>query len=179
MSAEERTAACEKGYADGIGAMAAKESTTAGENGYADGIGAIPEPEAIVGGAGATIAGRSCCTRATTSRCWPYCTHWGPTSSRPGMTAEARTCETGGGEGGEDPAHYSGMTSGRVRRGTRRSSWRWWPPYSGTIAFELVRLDGTGVDDDRFVIRVILNEETLRLIPRMSVDDEVLMKEQP
>ena len=85
----------------------------------------------------------------------------------------------GGEEGGEDPAHYSGMTSGRVRRGTRRSSWRWWPPYSSTIAFELVRLDGTGVDKDQFVIRVILNGETLRLIPRMSVDDDVLMREQP
>jgi hypothetical protein len=82
-----------------------------------------------------------------------------------------------GGEGG-DEAHYSGMASGRVRRGTRRLSWRWWPPYSSTIAFELVRLDGTGAED-LFVIRVILNGEALRLIPRMSVDDEVLIREQP
>ncbi|KAL3770122.1 hypothetical protein ACHAW5_009663 [Stephanodiscus triporus] len=84
------------------------------------------------------------------------------------------------GEEGGNRAHYSGMAAGKVRRGKRRSSWRWWPPYSSTIAFELVRLEdnrSTG-SDHQFAIRVILNGETLRLIPRMSVEDEVLLKEQ-
>jgi hypothetical protein len=79
-------------------------------------------------------------------------------------------------EGGR--AHYSGMTFGKVKRGTRRLSWRWWPPYSSTIAFELVRLNETSGMDDQFVIRVILNGETLRLIPRISIDDEFLLNEQ-
>ncbi len=80
------------------------------------------------------------------------------------------------GEGGGQ-AHYSGMTLGKVKRGARRLSWRWWPPYSSTIAFELVRLNVPGMDDQH-VIRVILNGETLRLIPRMSIDDEFLLNEQ-
>jgi hypothetical protein len=80
-------------------------------------------------------------------------------------------------EGGRR-AHYSGMAFGKVKRGTRRLSWRWWPPYSSTIAFELVRLNESSGMDDQFVIRVILNGETLRYIPRMSIDDDFLLNEQ-
>ena len=81
----------------------------------------------------------------------------------------------------QEEGGMSNMKSGHVRNGTDQKSWRWWPAYSSTIAFELVRLDD-GCDnrsDDQYVIRVILNGEAVKLIPRMSVDDEGLLKEQP
>ncbi|KAL7535463.1 hypothetical protein ACHAXR_006503, partial [Thalassiosira sp. AJA248-18] len=83
-------------------------------------------------------------------------------------------------EGGEGEVIEDMMNAGFVRK-----SWRWWPAYSSTIAFELVRLDhdsqwasSPGMVD-QYAIRVILNGETLRLIPRMSLEDEGLLKEQP
>lgn len=54
-----------------------------------------------------------------------------------------------------------------------RKTWRWWPEYSSTIAFELVRMC-----DNQHVVRVVLNGDTLTYIPRMSVEDEGLLKEQ-
>ena len=72
-----------------------------------------------------------------------------------------------------------GMVSGSVGIGARRhkASWRWWPAYSSTIVFELVRVqDLSGVEGH--VIRVISNGNTLRTIPRLSVDDEVILNEQ-
>jgi ribosome modulation factor len=41
MSAEERMAASEKGYENGIGAMSAKERMVASEKGYENGIGTM------------------------------------------------------------------------------------------------------------------------------------------
>jgi len=81
-----------------------------------------------------------------------------------GMSEEAHT------NSGMDNAGY--VTSRNTGK-RRQTSWRWWPAYSSTIAFELVRLD-----DDQHVIRVILNGDTVRLIPRMSAEDEGLLKEQ-
>jgi len=72
-----------------------------------------------------------------------------------------------------DGSDYSSMVAGSIRQGTQQTSWRWWPAYSSTIAFELVKLE-----DDRHIIRVILNGSALRLIPRMSIDDEGLLKKQ-
>jgi hypothetical protein len=72
-------------------------------------------------------------------------------------------------EGGK----YERMNAGSVMKRRQQSTWRWWPAYSSTIAFELVRLDS-----GQHIIRVVLNGETLRLIP-MSVNDEGLISEQP
>merc|ERR1711982_139333 len=55
-----------------------------------------------------------------------------------------------------------------------RLSWRWWPPYSSTIAFELVRMESGD-----HVVRVLLNGEFVRLMPRMSVDDVGIMTGPP
>ena len=55
---------------------------------------------------------------------------------------------------------------------------RWWPAYSSTIAFELVQLDQKLETGEQYIIRVILNGETVRLIPRMKIDDEALLSEQ-
>lgn len=74
----------------------------------------------------------------------------------------------------EEGGKYARMVDGAVRKRRRRLTWRWWPAYSSTIAFELVRLD-----DGQHRIRVILNGEALRLIPRMNIDDEALLSEQP
>ena len=41
MSADERMAASEKGYENGLGAMSAKERMAAGEKGYENGFGAM------------------------------------------------------------------------------------------------------------------------------------------
>ncbi|KAL7457042.1 hypothetical protein ACHAWC_008527 [Mediolabrus comicus] len=59
------------------------------------------------------------------------------------------------------------------------SSWRWWPDYSSAIAFELVRLNhGQEYGDTGHIIRVILNGRTLRLIPRLTLEDEGILKDQ-
>jgi hypothetical protein len=59
------------------------------------------------------------------------------------------------------------------------SSWRWWPDYSSAIAFELVRLNrGHEYGDTSHIIRVILNGRTLRLIPRLTLEDEGILKDQ-
>eukprot|EP00571_Detonula_confervacea_P000486 CAMPEP_0172314698 /NCGR_PEP_ID=MMETSP1058-20130122/23173_1 /TAXON_ID=83371 /ORGANISM="Detonula confervacea, Strain CCMP 353" /LENGTH=618 /DNA_ID=CAMNT_0013028635 /DNA_START=74 /DNA_END=1930 /DNA_ORIENTATION=+ len=83
-------------------------------------------------------------------------------------------------EEGDGDQTYSGMTAGSVRKGTQQTGFRWWPAYSSTIAFELVRLDESqslGMDEQH-VIRVILNGDTLTLMPRMSTEDEGILKEQ-
>eukprot|EP00580_Thalassiosira_gravida_P016641 CAMPEP_0201664452 /NCGR_PEP_ID=MMETSP0494-20130426/5909_1 /ASSEMBLY_ACC=CAM_ASM_000839 /TAXON_ID=420259 /ORGANISM="Thalassiosira gravida, Strain GMp14c1" /LENGTH=702 /DNA_ID=CAMNT_0048143223 /DNA_START=109 /DNA_END=2217 /DNA_ORIENTATION=+ len=99
--------------------------------------------------------------------------------------------EDDGGAGMQEADAYSGMdSSGHVSSRNRNDdvgtttttttttrqpkSWRWWPAYSSTIAFELVRLE----DEEQHVIRVILNGDVVRTIPRMSVEDEGLLKEQ-
>jgi len=97
--------------------------------------------------------------------------------------------EDDGGAGMQEAEAYSGMdSSGHVSSRNRNDdvgttisstarqpkSWRWWPAYSSTIAFELVRLE----DEEQHVIRVILNGDVVRTIPRMSVEDEGLLKEQ-
>ena len=82
-----------------------------------------------------------------------------------GMSEEGHT------NSGMNTAGY--VTSRNTGAKRQQTSWRWWPAYSSTIAFELVRLD-----DDQHVIRVILNGDVVRLIPRMSVEDEGLLKEQ-
>ena len=90
-------------------------------------------------------------------------------------------------EGAEgDGGTHLGMNAGSVRRGAQQTSWRWWPAYSSTIAFELVQLDTdkatTGMNGDhrqQYAIRVILNGCTVKLIPRMSIEDEGLLKNQP
>lgn len=82
-----------------------------------------------------------------------------------------------GGVGG-----MANMGTGNVSNGEQKLSWRWWPAYSSTIAFELVKIDNDaarGSGDDEYIIRVILNGEPLRLIPRMRVDDEGILNEQP
>jgi len=69
---------------------------------------------------------------------------------------------------------YERMNAGSVMKRRQQSTWRWWPAYSSTIAFELVRLDS-----GQHIIRIVLNGETLRLIPRMSINEEGLIPEQP
>ena len=69
---------------------------------------------------------------------------------------------------------YERMNAGSVMKRRQQSTWRWWPAYSSTIAFELVRLDS-----GQHIIRVVLNGETLRVIPRMSINEEGLIPEQP
>ena len=76
---------------------------------------------------------------------------------------------------------HSHMVEGSIDDPTQRStsSWRWWPDYSSAIAFELVRLnDGHEFGDNSHIIRVILNGKTLCLRPRLSIDDEGILKEQ-
>ena len=69
---------------------------------------------------------------------------------------------------------YERMNAGSVMKRRQQSTWRWWPAYSSTIAFELVRLDS-----GQHIIRVVLNGETLRVIPIMSINEEGLIPEQP
>ncbi|KAL7508486.1 hypothetical protein ACHAWX_000730 [Stephanocyclus meneghinianus] len=59
-----------------------------------------------------------------------------------------------------------------------QSSWRWWPAYSSTIAFELVKVEGQPGVDGHF-IRVVLNGKALRLVPMLSADDERILNHQP
>ena len=74
-------------------------------------------------------------------------------------------------EGGK----YERMNAGSITKRRQQSTWRWWPAYSSTIAFELVRLDS-----GQHIIRVVLNGESLRLIPKMNMNDEGLIStEQP
>ena len=66
----------------------------------------------------------------------------------------------------EGPMSSVDNNDGMVRLDSR-NSWRWWPAYSSTIAFELVRHP----ESDEHFIRVILNGKALSLKPRMSVHD--------
>jgi hypothetical protein len=50
MSAEERMAASEKGYENGLGAMSAEERKAAGEKGYENGIGMMSAEERMAAG---------------------------------------------------------------------------------------------------------------------------------
>mmetsp|Transcript_18978 Transcript_18978/g.39702 ORF Transcript_18978/g.39702 Transcript_18978/m.39702 type:complete len:674 (+) Transcript_18978:418-2439(+) len=88
--------------------------------------------------------------------------------------------DCGGKQLREEEAHLNIDDVGTVRDGAQqRESWRWWPAYSSTIAFELVRVedaDAEGVDG--YVIRVILNGDTVRIIPRLEMDDEGILREQ-
>ena len=71
---------------------------------------------------------------------------------------------------------HCGLEDGMIQRHCG-DTWRWWPPYSSTIAFELVRVDNeTGVD--AHFIRVVLNGRALRLFPMLSTDDEKLLHKQ-
>ena len=72
-------------------------------------------------------------------------------------------------EGGK----YERMNAGSVMKRRQQSTWRWWPAYSSTIAFELVRLDS-----GQHIIRVVLNGESVRLIPRMSINDGLMISKQ-
>ena len=77
---------------------------------------------------------------------------------------------------------HSHMVEGSINNSTQHSmsSWRWWPDYSSAIAFELVRLNkGHEYGDTTHIIRVILNGRTLCLLPRLSTDDEGILKDQP
>jgi len=77
---------------------------------------------------------------------------------------------------------HSHMVEGSISNSTQHSmsSWRWWPDYSSAIAFELVRLNkGHEYGDTTHIIRVILNGRTLCLLPRLSTDDEGILKDQP
>lgn len=73
---------------------------------------------------------------------------------------------------------HCGLNDGMIQsRDVDQSSWRWWPPYSSTIAFELVQVENeTGIDGH--FIRVVLNGRALRLIPMMSTTDEKLLNKQ-
>lgn len=76
---------------------------------------------------------------------------------------------------------HSHMVEGSIMNSTQHSmsSWRWWPDYSSAIAFELVRLNnGHEYGDTTHIIRVILNGRTLCLLPRLSIDDEGILKRQ-
>ena len=68
---------------------------------------------------------------------------------------------------------YERMNAGSVMKRRQQSTWRWWPAYSSTIAFELVRLDS-----GQHIIRVVLNGESVRLIPRMSINDGLMISKQ-
>ncbi|KAL3784378.1 hypothetical protein ACHAWO_001624 [Cyclotella atomus] len=74
---------------------------------------------------------------------------------------------------------HCGLIDGLIQeQDADQTSWRWWPPYSSTIAFELVQVDNeTGIDGH--FIRVVLNGRALRLIPMMSSEDEKLLTKQP
>mmetsp|Transcript_10157 Transcript_10157/g.21968 ORF Transcript_10157/g.21968 Transcript_10157/m.21968 type:complete len:405 (+) Transcript_10157:289-1503(+) len=76
----------------------------------------------------------------------------------------------------EGAYRYSGMDDAGNVGTRRRTSWRWWPAYSSTIAFELVRPEEEG---GRHAIRVILNGDAVRLMPRMSAEDEGLLEGRP
>uniref|UniRef100_A0A7S2H6D3 Uncharacterized protein n=1 Tax=Helicotheca tamesis TaxID=374047 RepID=A0A7S2H6D3_9STRA len=43
-------------------------------------------------------------------------------------------------------------------------SWRWWPAYASTLAFELVRVDERGTGLDSHVIRIFLNGKPLKVV---------------
>ena len=70
----------------------------------------------------------------------------------------------------KEGGRYERMNAGPVMKRRQQSTWRWWPAYSSTIAFELVRLDS-----GQHIVRVILNGETLRLIPRLSMNEKGLI----
>ena len=70
----------------------------------------------------------------------------------------------------KEGGRYERMNAGSVMKRRQQSTWRWWPAYSSTVAFELVRLDS-----GQHIVRVILNGETLRLMPRMSINDKGLI----
>lgn len=57
-----------------------------------------------------------------------------------------------------------------------QTSWRWWPPYSSTLAFELVKENETGLN--AYFIRVVLNGRALKLIPMLSPGDEKILNQQ-
>ena len=88
--------------------------------------------------------------------------------------------------GGKDMVEGVGGTHSNMVQGSvltsklnSMSSWRWWPDYSSAIAFELVRLNsGHEYGDTTHIIRVILNGRTLSLLPRLSSDDEGILKDQ-
>lgn len=92
----------------------------------------------------------------------------------------------GGDCGGKDMVEGTGGTHSHMVKGSiltsklnSMSSWRWWPDYSSAIAFELVRLNsGHEYGDTTHIIRVILNGRTLCLLPRLSIDDEGILKDQ-
>jgi hypothetical protein len=74
---------------------------------------------------------------------------------------------------------HVGLDDGLIQNHcTELSTWRWWPPYSSTIAFELVKVDGQNGVGGHF-IRVVLNGKALRLIPMLSVDDGKILNKQP
>ena len=50
-------------------------------------------------------------------------------------------------------------------------SWRWWPSYSSTLAFELVKVEND-TDLDPYFIRVVLNGRALKTIPMLSLNGE-------
>ncbi|KAL3793504.1 hypothetical protein HJC23_007244 [Cyclotella cryptica] len=79
----------------------------------------------------------------------------------------------------EGKAIHCGLDDGLIaNHGSDQSSWRWWPAYSSTIAFELVKVeDQTGVDGH--FIRVVLNGKALRLVPMLSTGDERILSRQP
>ncbi|KAL7472883.1 hypothetical protein ACHAXS_013265 [Conticribra weissflogii] len=88
--------------------------------------------------------------------------------------------DCGGRQLSEEETHLNIDDVGTVRDGAQqRESWRWWPAYSSTLVLELVRVedvDAEGVDG--YVIRVILNGDTVRIIPRLEMDDEGILREQ-
>jgi hypothetical protein len=72
--------------------------------------------------------------------------------------------------------HY-GLEDGKIQsQDMDEASWRWWPPYSSTIAFELVRAESE--TKDQYFIRVVLNGKALRLIPMLSTEDEKILNVQ-
>lgn len=75
----------------------------------------------------------------------------------------------------EDGAAHLCLKGGSVRDGNearkRRETWRWWPPYSSTLVFELVRVGEGAQGVDGHIIRVILNGKSIRLVPRLSPED--------
>jgi len=58
-------------------------------------------------------------------------------------------------------------------------SWRWWPAYASTLAFELVRVDekNTGLDDSH-IIRIFLNGRPLKVVdPALREEDAILLED--
>jgi hypothetical protein len=66
---------------------------------------------------------------------------------------------------------HCGLDDGMIKgHDEETTTWRWWPPYSSTIAFELVKTEYEAGVDAQYFIRVVLNGKQLRLIP--MIDDE-------